>query len=169
MVTNSKTALSNMPTTSLSERDLVELLYQDKAGELTVDAGLLDRYMQGCTDIGQPAIFKIKELPDSIEEAVGNWSMPDHYRELDLDTYFAQRVNTVEEAVRVSDELALFRERNMDVMLRFMIYLVDVMKENKIIWGVGRGSSVSSFLLFLVGLHQINPIKYNLDIREFIR
>jgi DNA polymerase III alpha subunit len=158
-----------MPTTTLSEHDLVELLYQDKAGDLTIGAGLLDRYMQGCADIGQPAIFKVKELPDSIEEAVGLWSMPDRYKELDLDTYFAQRVNTVEEAVRVADELALFRERNMDVMLRFMIYLVDVMKENKIVWGVGRGSSVSSFLLFLVGLHQINPIKYNLDIREFIR
>jgi DNA polymerase III alpha subunit len=169
MVTSSKTALSNMPTTTLSEHDLVELLYQDKAGDLTIGAGLLDRYMQGCADIGQPAIFKVKELPDSIEEAVGLWSMPDRYKELDLDTYFAQRVNTVEEAVRVADELALFRERNMDVMLRFMIYLVDVMKENKIVWGVGRGSSVSSFLLFLVGLHQINPIKYNLDIREFIR
>jgi hypothetical protein len=158
-----------MPTTTLSEHDLVELLYQDKAGDLTIGAGLLDRYMQGCADIGQPAIFKVKELPDSIEEAVGLWSMPDRYKELDLDTYFAQRVNTVEEAVRVADELALFLERNMDVMLRFMIYLVDVMKENKIVWGVGRGSSVSSFLLFLVGLHQINPIKYNLDIREFIR
>jgi len=169
MVTSLMTVLSNMPTTTLSEHDLVELLYQDKAGELTIGAGLLDRYIQGCADIGQPSIFKVKELPDSIEEAVSSWSMPDYYKELDLDTYFAQRVNTVEEAVRVADELALFRERNMDVMLRFMIYLVDVMKENKIVWGVGRGSSVSSFLLFLVGLHQINPIKYNLDIREFIR
>jgi len=50
-----------------------------------------------------------------------------------------------------------------------MIYMVQVMKDNHIVWGVGRGSSVSSFLLFLVGLHQINPIKYNLDIKEFIR
>ena len=169
MATNLKTALFDMPTTSLSEHDLVELLYQDKAGELTVGAVSLARYMEGCADIGQPAIFKVKELPGSIEEAVGNWSMPDYYKELDLDTYFAQKVNTLEEAVRVSDELALFRERNMDVMLRFMIYLVAVMKENKIVWGVGRGSSVSSFLLFLVGLHQINPIKYKLDIKEFIR
>jgi DNA polymerase III alpha subunit len=63
----------------------------------------------------------------------------------------------------------LFKERGLEPMLRFMIYLVKVMQDNNILWGVGRGSSVSSFLLFLVGLHQVNPIKYNLDIKEFIR
>jgi DNA polymerase III alpha subunit len=50
-----------------------------------------------------------------------------------------------------------------------MIYLVAVMRENKIVWGVGRGSSVSSFLLYLAGLHSVNSVKYNLDIKEFIR
>jgi len=67
------------------------------------------------------------------------------------------------------EELSLYRERNMEPMLRFMIYLVRVMRENNIVWGVGRGSSVSSFLLFLIGLHSIDAVKYNLDIREFIR
>jgi len=86
-----------------------------------------------------------------------------------LNVYFAEKVKTLEEAVRVAEELALYRERKMEPMLRFMIHLVMVMKENKIVWGVGRGSSVSSFLLYLAGLHSINSVKYNLDIKEFIR
>lgn len=153
----------------LKESDLVELLYQEKTGPLTVSHDVLDLYFDGCKQLGQDAIFKIKNLPDTLEEASSNWEMPVKYKELDIDLYFAEKVTTVIEAQRVAEELALFRERGLEPMLRFMIFLVDLMKENNIIWGVGRGSSVSSFLLYLVGLHQINPIKYNLGIEEFIR
>lgn len=158
-----------MPTTSIREQDLIELLYQDKSGSLTVKNLDLTNYLAGCANLGQPPVFSNETLPSSVEQAVGQWHMPDRYQQLDLDLYFAQRVNTVDEAERVALELSLFRERNMEQLLKFMIYLVDIMKENNIVWGVGRGSSVSSFLLFLVGLHSINPIKYELDIREFIR
>lgn len=155
--------------TSIAETDLVELLYQGKTGPLTVPAELLDVYNAGCRELGQELIFKATALPESPEEAIKQWNIPAEYVEMDLDVYFANKINTIEEAMRVAEELALFRERGLEPMLRFMIYLVKVMEDNKIIWGVGRGSSVSSFLLFLVGLHQVNPIKYNLDIKEFIR
>lgn len=166
---HSKTALHNMPVTSLKEVDLVELLYQGKSGALTVANDMLQSYNAGCQALGQEPVFMIKEIPESVEDAVTQWNVPDSIAKLDLDVYFAQKVNTVEEAVRVAEELALYRERKMEPMLRFMIYLVDVMQENNIVWGVGRGSSVSSFLLYLVGLHSINSVKYNLDIKEFIR
>ena len=158
-----------MPVTSLKESDLVELLYQGKSGALTVANDMLDSYKAGCQALGQEPVFMIKEIPDSVEEAITQWNIPQEIAELDLDVYFAEKVSTVEEAVRVADELALYRERNMEPMLRFMIHLVNVMTEHKIVWGVGRGSSVSSFLLYLAGLHSINSVKYNLDIKEFIR
>ncbi len=168
-MTHLKTALHNMPVTSLKESDLVELLYQGKSGALTVANDMLDSYKAGCQALGQEPVFMIKEIPDSVEEAITQWNIPQEIAELDLDVYFAEKVSTVEEAVRVADELALYRERNMEPMLRFMIHLVNVMTEHKIVWGVGRGSSVSSFLLYLAGLHSINSVKYNLDIKEFIR
>jgi DNA polymerase III alpha subunit len=158
-----------MPVTSLKESDLVELLYQGKSGALTVANDMLDNYKAGCQALGQEPVFMIKEIPDSVEEAITQWNIPQEIAELDLDVYFAEKVSTVEEAVRVADELALYRERNMEPMLRFMIHLVNVMTEHKIVWGVGRGSSVSSFLLYLAGLHSVNSVKYNLDIKEFIR
>ena len=155
--------------TNIAEHDLVELLYQGKTGTLTVPPDLLDVYNDGCKKLGQESVFTVADLPASPEEAIKQWNLPAEYVELDLDVYFANKVNTIEEAIRVSEELALFRERGLEPMLRFMIYLVKVMEDNNIIWGVGRGSSVSSYLLFLVGLHQIDSIKYNLDIKEFIR
>jgi len=48
-------------------------------------------------------------------------------------------------------------------------YLVDVMKENHVIWGVGRGSSVASYVLYLLGVHRIDSIYYELDPAEFLR
>ena len=155
--------------TTIAETDLVELLYQGKAGMLTAPAELLDVYNKGCAELGQELIFKIADVPASLEEAVKKWTMPVEYAELDLDVYFANKISTNEQAVRVVEELALFEEHGLEPMLRFMIYLVKLMQDNNILWGVGRGSSVSSYLLFLVGLHQVDSIKYNLDIKEFIR
>ena len=60
-------------------------------------------------------------------------------------------------------------DRDMTDLLRYMVYLVDFMRENNIVWGVGRGSSVASYVLYLIGVHKINSIRYNLDWREFLR
>jgi len=54
-------------------------------------------------------------------------------------------------------------------LLKFLTYLVDVMRENNIIWGVGRGSSVSSFVLYKLGVHRIDSMYYKLEIDEFLR
>lgn len=158
-----------MPITQLKEADLVELLYQGKSGALTVNKDMLTNYNAGCQALGQTPVFIVKDIPDTVEDAIKEWNIPQAIAELDLDVYFAEKVTSIEEGVRVAEELALYRERKMEPMLRFMIHLVNVMKENKIVWGVGRGSSVSSFLLYLAGLHSVNSVKYNLDIKEFIR
>ena len=54
-------------------------------------------------------------------------------------------------------------------LLQWLKYLVDTCRANNIVWGVGRGSSVSSFVLFLIGVHKIDSIKYDLDWRDFLR
>jgi DNA polymerase III alpha subunit len=54
-------------------------------------------------------------------------------------------------------------------MLFFIKYLVDTLRKNKIIWGVGRGSSVASYVLYLIGVHKVDSIKYNLPIEEFFK
>ena len=63
----------------------------------------------------------------------------------------------------------MFEKHDMLVLLCFLKYMVDKFRENNILWGVGRGSSVASFCLYLLGIHKINSIKYDLDIEEFLR
>ena len=43
------------------------------------------------------------------------------------------------------------------------------MRENQLIWGVGRGSSTASYVLYLLGVHRIDSMYYDLDPEEFLR
>jgi DNA polymerase III alpha subunit len=98
-----------------------------------------------------------------------NWHMPVEYKDLDIAKYVLDLCKTEEELQRVGEELLLFQERDMFDLLRYMKYLVDVMRTNNIVWGVGRGSSVSSFVLYLIGIHKINSLYYDLSIDEFLK
>jgi DNA polymerase III alpha subunit len=164
------TVLFDMPDISIGTDDLIELMYQEKAGLLTThEPSLLDEYNKGCENLGIDRQFKSNNYPTTVEEALLKWSMPEEYHNIDLEQYFATKVHTNEQINRVITELDMFKKHNMETMLKFMIYLVDIMKENNIVWGVGRGSSVSCYLLFLVGLHSVDSIKYKLDMKEFFK
>ena len=97
-----------------------------------------------------------------------NWHMPEEYKQLDIAAYILG-LCTAEELQRCGEELLLYQERDLFNLLKYLKYLVDVMTENKIIWGVGRGSSVASYVLYKLGVHRINSMFYNLDVREFLR
>lgn len=98
-----------------------------------------------------------------------HWTTPDEYQAIDIADYCYSRCDSVEEIARVQHELALFEERNMIPVLRHLIFLVDHFRKHNILWGVGRGSSVSSFVLFLIGINRINPLIFGLDVKEFLK
>ena len=98
-----------------------------------------------------------------------DWNMPDKYKNLDIAKYLLDLCNTDVELQRVGKELLLYQERGMFKLLCFLVYLVDTMRDNDIVWGVGRGSSVASYVLYLIGVHKIDSIYYDLDVDEFLR
>ena len=98
-----------------------------------------------------------------------NLLMPAEYKQFDIAEYILEQCTTQEQLQRVGKELLLYQERNMFPLLQYMKYLVDTMRENDIVWGVGRGSSVASYVLYLIGVHRIDSIYYNLDVEEFLR
>ena len=108
-------------------------------------------------------------VADFDEEMRSKWHMPQKYRELDIAKWLLKQCKHDEEIQRVGKELLLYQKRGQFLLLQYMKYLVDLMRENNIVWGVGRGSSVSSFVLFLIGIHRINSIYYGLDIEEFLK
>lgn len=106
---------------------------------------------------------------DYDNQCQSNWFMPDEYKNFDIENYLLSLCITDQEKDRVEHELTLYKSLNMVPVLRLLKFLVDQLRENKILWGVGRGSSVASYCLYLIGVHKIDSIKYNLNINEFLR
>ena len=98
-----------------------------------------------------------------------NWHMTDEYKDLDIAKWLIDQCKTQPELQRVGEELLLFQERDLFDLLKYLKYLVDTMREHQVIWGVGRGSSVASYVLYLIGIHKVDSMYYDLPIDEFLR
>jgi DNA polymerase III alpha subunit len=95
--------------------------------------------------------------------------MPKKYQQLDIAEHVLTLCKTDAELQRCGHELMLYQERGLFDLLRYLTYLVDIMRDNQVIWGVGRGSSVASYVLHIIGVHKVDSIKYKLPIEEFFK
>lgn len=161
------------------EDDLCDLLLQNK-NPTTMQNLVVDRSInieQLAHDLVNPDVLASWRYPYNSDISVREfdldqqrrWLMPKEYQELDIAQYVLSLCGSDSELQRVAKELLMFQERDMFDLLRYMKYLVDVMTANNLIWGVGRGSSVSSYVLYLLGVHKINSLEYDLDPGEFLR
>jgi hypothetical protein len=113
---------------------------------------------------------KIDRSIEEFDQALqSNWHMPEEYKDMDIAAYILGLCHQEYELQRVGEELLLYQERDLFDLLRYLKYLVDVLRKNKVVWGVGRGSSVASYVLFLLGVHKIDSLYYQLDIDEFLK
>jgi DNA polymerase III alpha subunit len=97
------------------------------------------------------------------------WYMPQEYIDLDIAQYILDLCKTEPELQRVGEELLLYQERDLFNLLRYLKYFVDTMRKNGVVWGLGRGSSTASYVLYLLGVHKINSLYYDLPIEEFLK
>jgi len=163
-----------------SNRNLLDMIYSGHADKVHVvlcdPSDDVDKFNAAMEEQGFNKLQKY--IPLDVDQKTfdgvcqSEWFMPDEYKDINVYEYVLGKAETpcpqhVQD--RIWQELDAFRERGMEDLLRYMIYLVDFMRENDIVWGVGRGSSVASYVLYLIGVHRINSIQYDLDWREFLR
>ena len=159
--------------------DLMDLIYKGKLDTLfkvyTEDNEDTKQFNHAVKDTGTGQALKFYEKMDiSLEEfdslLQNEWFMPNSYKQFDMEKYLEQVCpdNDVSKQ-RVKDELQAFKKMGFENLLQFLLFLVTFMRDNKIVWGVGRGSSVASYVLFLLGVHKVDSIQYDLDWQEFLR
>lgn len=156
----------------LSENDLCDLYLKNPNTSL-VGAITKDSIPKSSIIAEMPKIDLYEELSISLEEfdqnQQNNWKMPEQYKNIDIAKFVLDQCKSEAELQRAGEELLIFQEKNMFPLLQYLKYLVDTMRQHNIVWGVGRGSSVASFVLFLLGVHKINSLYYDLHIGEFIK
>jgi DNA polymerase III alpha subunit len=159
----------------LTEDDLCDLYMRDPTR--TIKTCLVDKHIN-LDDIflsneNLPTLVEYVESNLSLEEFDNNnqlhWQMPVEYYEIDIAKWVLDQCKNEEELQRAGDELLKFYDRNMFPLLKYLKYLVDTMRRNNIVWGVGRGSSVASYVLYLIGIHRINSLYYQLSVDEFLK
>tara|TARA_R110000851_G_scaffold96882_3_gene210125 strand:- start:1798 stop:2313 length:516 start_codon:yes stop_codon:yes gene_type:complete len=160
-----------------TNKDLIDMIYSghvDKCHVVLCDpSDDIDKFNEAMREQYLPELKQY--IPLDVDQTTfdgalqSEWFMPDEYKELDVVRFLNNRELTYEQRDRVREELQAFTERGMLPLLRYMVYLVDFMRENNIVWGVGRGSSVASYVLYLIGVHRIDSIQYDLDWTEFLR
>jgi DNA polymerase III alpha subunit len=113
----------------------------------------------------QPMLVDVKEFDQLLQS---EWFMPNDAKNFDIESHIIS-ITPVGCEQRVQEELAAFKQHGYLNLLKFLHYLVQNMQSSNILWGVGRGSSVASYVLYLLGVHRIDSIQYGLDWREFLR
>jgi len=159
----------------LTENDLCDLYMRDPTR--TIKNCLVDKQINldsiFLSEENLPILVEYVDTKLSLEEFdeinQSQWQMPQEYYEIDIAKWILDQCKTEEELQRAGDELLKFHDRNMFPLLKYLKYLVDTMRRNNIVWGVGRGSSVASYVLYLIGIHRINSLYYQLSVDEFLK
>ena len=168
--------INNYGEVELTDKEAFEALYTGKIKNLEgVYVNSINAYNTArqinADRIPQLEIIKHDEF-DSVEmfdEANQlDWFMPENYCPNLIEELYS-KCATPEQKARVDEELILFIQHDMLEVLYYCKYLVDTMRANKILWGVGRGSSVASYVLYLIGVHKIDSMRYGLSIEEFLK
>lgn len=160
----------------LTEDELVKMIHINP--ELGIAKVLLDdpRMFNASNSrmyAGYPTIQTYMKPKCTIEEFDRQnqqaWHMPAESRTVDIVDYLVGLCTTEEQINRVAMELGLYDERNLIPLLQFLKYMIDTFRKNNVVWGVGRGSSVASYVLYLMGVHKTDSMLYELDVTEFLR
>jgi DNA polymerase III alpha subunit len=154
--------------------DVIEALLVDPTVDLThavfADSAKYNQSVQAnYSDFALVEQFDDTDTTQFHQQRQQHWHMPAQYQNMDIAAYVVNLCKTEQQLARVAEELILFQDQNLFELLKYLKYLVDVIAENRIVCGVGRGSSVASYVLYLLGVHRIDSMQYGLDIREFLR
>jgi len=124
------------------------------------------------------AVFKDKA---SIKKLDTSFDIHDSYKNKSIEHVLVKKLKgeiikknltddeTMERVDRIEKEIQLFRNHGLHDVLGACLYIVDTLKRRSVVWGPGRGSACCSYVLYLIGIHNIDSVAFELEINEFLR
>lgn len=152
----------------LNENDVCDIFYRNPNAK--------PKYIYTDTEIHNsidleyfPKLLVYKPNVDYDKLHQNDYFIPKEYLNFDIAKFVLDSCKNDSELQRAGEELLLFQQHDMLDLLVYLKYLVDTLRKNNTVWGVGRGSSVASFVLYLIGVHKINSLYYDIPITEFFK
>lgn len=106
-----------------------------------------------------PQFYLDLDLRDAVISSLNDYALRNPaFENLDVYQLYLNRIN---------EELMEINLRGMGYLFKTLIYVIVTFKESNTVWGVGRGSSCASLVLFILGLHKVDPIRFNIPMSEF--
>lgn len=170
------TNLDSYGRSVINDSELAKLLYVNP--QLSIDDIAIinpEKYNSAIKSLywDYKPLEKLAELNLSLQEYHGKnqqeWFMPQEYADMDIAKWVLEQCADQNEMQRAGTELLEYAKRDLLPLLQYLKYLVDTMRKHNVVWGVGRGSSVASFVLYLIEVHRIHSLKNNLNFDEFMR
>ena len=107
------------------------------------------------------------------------WTTPAPYNSVDVEQYLIAAHEILYHGVvpddefdqreaRLCQEIVAYKSRGLFDVIRAVIWIINTLTANNIVWGVGRGSSVSSYVLYVIGVHDVDSYRYNLSLDDFL-
>ena len=151
----------------MSDQGIIELAYQDKLDKAIFewqDADSKQQFQRVSQYLDHwPFVLKNTDVTGR------QWFTPSNYQKINLREYVLSRCKNQQQISRAQDELQIIEHLEAEHIFLHLIYLVDTWRSQNRVWGVGRGSSVSCFVLYVIGVNKINPLDYDLPMTEFFK
>lgn len=156
------------------------LVKKAQSGEVFTDLPAIphpdiERYNLRCPDNAIPLWFDTgEESLEGPDSETHQWTIPEKYLNLDITercimALIEKGVNTDKYVDRMSWELKQMEERGMLPFVGCLVYIIEQFKKNNVVWGIGRGSSCASLVLFLLDINRVDPCKYDIPAEEFFK
>ena len=163
--------IDNYGTPVYSENDIIEILYHSTSIDYLVVESFT-KEIQQLMDISDIQFFEYQKsninLNEFDKDYQNHWFMPEEYKNYDIAAWIINN-SPIKNLKRITEELEEYKSRNLIDLLRWLKYFVDNCRKNNILWGVGRGSSIASYVLYIIGVHKIDSVKYNIPYTEFFK
>jgi DNA polymerase III alpha subunit len=113
-------------------------------------------------------------IPDAPDLETFSWKTPEPYSTMDVSEECMHALVTKgldDEAysTRLLSELARAEELEMFDFIRCLVWITDTLRSQGIPWGLGRGSSCASLIMFLLGINKVDPVRYDIPMEEFYK
>jgi hypothetical protein len=159
-----------------TDAEIAELLYEHPGFDLrAINLADPDKYNSAIAELylDWPMLNKAESITDDPALFHANnqktWRMPVEYQDMDIAKWVLAQCKDQNQLQRAGQELLEYQNRDLMGMLCYLKYLTDTARSNNIVLGVGRGSSVASFVLYLIGVHRVDSLYQDLDFNEFMR